>query len=92
MITWLITTLYIYFIIQVVSVMFGFHNEGMKEIDESGDHELGVKSLRIPINLFTLAEDRKTREDIKKEVCSHVIIYVCMHTMIYTNCINFIVL
>ena len=74
--------------------MFGFHYEGMQGIIESGDCQTGVMLLKIPINLGTLAEDsteperskKNTREGIK--LCN----YICMYTMIYTNCINFIVL
>ena len=38
-------------------MIFGFHHEDKEEIIESGDHDLGVILLRIPINLFSLSED-----------------------------------
>ena len=57
--------------------MFSFHYEGMENIIESGDHQIEVMSLRIPINLFTLAEDQNTTKNLTEKVCSHVIIYVC---------------
>ena len=67
-------------------MIFGFHYEGMEEIIESGDRQIGVVLLKIPINLFTLAENfeknrrfrkLKETENPKEKVVSRVIIYVC---------------
>ena len=44
-------------------MIFGFHYEGMEEITETGDRQIKVMVLKIPINLFTLAADSNKAED-----------------------------
>ena len=68
-------------------MIFGFHYEDMEEIIESGDRQIGVVLLKIPINLFTLAEDfeknRRFREFKKKHNPKEkVLSHICMHTII----------
>ena len=49
-------------------MIFGFHYEGMDEIIESGDRQIRMMLLKIPMDLFTLAEDPKKPENLKEKV------------------------
>ena len=44
-------------------MILGFRYEGMEEIIESGDYQIKVMQLRIPINLFALSVDSKKAKD-----------------------------